>query len=76
MGAIPGGEIMLPIKRNKIMSSLKNFVQCPNIECNGDLDVELSKNQPLVTERIIVIECLRCQDVCKIIITPDMVEEE
>lgn len=58
---------------NDSKNSLKNFVQCPDIDCNGELNIKIPKQQPLVTERVIAIKCLRCQNEWEIIATPDLV---
>ena len=55
--------------------NLTNFVQCPDIDCNGMLFAKLDENTPDLTERILKINCMGCGKKWEIIIEPDAAEE-
>jgi hypothetical protein len=58
------------------VSKLTNFEQCPDIDCNGNLEGPVLENkQPLKTERVYTVQCTRCNKTWTGIMEPNQFEE-
>ena len=66
MGAIPGG----------IKMKLTNFAQCPDADCNGNLNMSLREPEKLKRRRVVGVNCSPCGKSWRVVVYPEDFEEE